>query len=83
MEEADAQSLVLQGAQCQERGLLGIHSSRVIQDLASGGLTPWGSLLTDEGVHFPEPHFLPPSFGDDDGATVTLSTRGGCGKCMR
>lgn len=38
MEEADKRSVVIQGAQCQERSLPGMRRSRVIQDLASRGV---------------------------------------------
>lgn len=47
MEEADTRSVVIQGAQHQERGLPGTHRGRVIQDLSSRGSDPLG--LFDDG----------------------------------
>lgn len=33
-------------------------------------MTPWGSLIVDQGIHFSVPQFPPTSFGGDDGDTV-------------
>lgn len=71
--------MVIRGL-CSRKGvILELAGGRGMWDVASkGDPPPRGSLVPGEGIHFPEPQCLPPSFGGDEGDTATPTPQGGC-----